>query len=161
MRLVISLSGIDETVRRHAGFMQDLEAELYEALREQARETRDQWKAASPVFTGALREGVRFRSSRRRLTAKVIGAPHAWLVQYGRRPGRMPSVDPAHASNPKSAQRLKEWAEAHNIEPFVLARAIAKKGTQPHPFRSIGRAKETFEARIQAAVDRVVARYLR
>jgi len=159
MKLSITLTGVDQFAARHPQVAADLEVELVQALRDQAEETRDAWRDAAPTFTGALRRGIRARTDPRRLTARVLVAPHGHLVQHGRRPGRMPAVDPARAASPKSAQRLRDFAAARGIDPFVLARAIARKGTRPHPFRSIGTAKEAFEARIQAAVARVMAKY--
>lgn len=147
-------------VKRHAGVLQDLESETYGALREQAVATRDEMRAGAPAFSGELRQGIKFRTSRKRFTASVKAtAHHSWLVQHGRTPGKMPSVDPAHAKNPKSAQRLQDFAKAHNIEPFLLARAIARKGTRAHPFRIIGVAAKSFQSRMQAAVDRVIRKY--
>lgn len=158
----MELRGVEQLAARHETLQRDLKAELLKTMREVGRETRADMKQAAPAFTGALRKGIRMRSSSRTMTLTVKArAPHSWLVEHGRRGGKMPSVDPAHAANPQSAQRLKDWAIAHNIEPFLLARAIARKGTQAHPFSAgpIGRGKAAFEFDMQAAVDRIVAKY--
>jgi len=157
------ITGLEQFRNRNQTLATELEMELFGALREQARETRTVMRAEAPVFSGELRRGIRTRASRRRLdrlTSSVRAtAPHSWLVAHGRRPGKMPSVDPTRARNPKSAQRLIDWAKAHGIEPFVLARAIGKKGTRARPFGSVGNARQAFEGRVRLAVERVVARY--
>lgn len=162
MQLTMELRGVERMVARHAELERDLKAELLVTMREVGREVRSEMKAAAPKFTGALQQGIRMRSSSRRMSVVVKAhASHSWLVEHGRGGGKMPSVDPSKAANPKSAQRLLDWAKAHNINPFILARAIARKGTQAHPFSAgpIERGKAAFEFEMQAAVDRVLAKY--
>lgn len=162
MELKIELRGVEALVARHAGLRKELEDALYSAIREQTNDTRRMARQWAPRFSGRLRRDIRVFRSRRRLTGRVKStAPHAFLVSHGRRAGKMPSVDPARASNPRSAQRLRDWAQAHGIHPFVLARAIARKGTVAQPFmaQAESAAKLTFPAKVADAVHRVLARY--
>lgn len=164
MQIDVQIRGIEQIKIRNDAIYQDLQTALLEELQAIARETRTAALAAAPTFTGALRQGIRMRSSRKFgiLSATVKAtAPHSWLVQHGRRPGKMPSIDPRRAKSPKSAQRLANWAKAHGIEPFVLARSIARKGTRARPFMTaaILHGQQSLEPRIRGAVERVLARH--
>jgi hypothetical protein len=58
------------------------------------------------------------------LTGRVgPSVAYGLFVEKGRRPGRMPPVD-----------AVASWARRHGINPFVLARAIGRRGTKARPF---------------------------
>lgn len=157
----MELRGVEKLVARHAGLQQELEIEVFQAMRDHAQEVAREARLNAPSFSGGLRRRIRMRSSMKKMTASVKAtAPHSWLVEHGRTAGKMPSVDPAHAKRPQSAQDLLNWAKAHNINPFILARAIARKGTQAHPFMKPARIKAgVFEWKIRDVVRRVLAKY--
>jgi len=172
MDLTVLVTGLDRLRAANEALMVDLDVELLGVLREVSLEARDATRAAAPRFTGTLAarisSGVTERSrvalaSETAAKASFVRAraPHSWLVIHGRKAGAMPSVDPAKARNPESARRLLEWAKARGINPFLLARAIGRRGTVGKPFMDapIARAATTFEARVRAVVDRVVERY--
>lgn len=174
MEISVQVTGLDRLRAANAALVEDLNVELFQVLREQSLETRDQARAAAPVFTGILRARIssgasRFQRSRPEFGGQTAAlssfvrprAPHSWLVAHGRRPGKMPSVDPQHAKSPENARRLRDWALARGIDPFILARAIGRRGTVGKPFMEepIARAQATFEVRVRAVVDRVLARY--
>ena len=50
-------------------------------------------------------------------------ARYAYWVEHGRRPGKQPPV-----------QAVSGWARRHGIDPFLLARAIGRRGTRAQPF---------------------------
>lgn len=157
MELTLELRGFEELREKLGRAAPAFEAEVFQALRLTALEAGREARRTAPRFTGTLRRGIRVRADRKTLMASVRAtAPHSWLVEHGRTPGKMPSVDPARS---KSAARLVEWAKARGISPFVLARAIGQKGTRPRPF--IAPLAETvqgrFEQRVQAAAERVIA----
>lgn len=68
-------------------------------------------------------------------------ARYAFWVEHGRRPGRYPPID-----------AIRGWARRHDIHPFVVARAIARRGTRPQPF--VGPSLD----RNQAAINRLFSR---
>lgn len=77
-------------------------------------------------------------------------AGYAAAVDFGSRP-HFPPVDAVAA-----------WAEAHGIDPFVLARSISRKGTKAHPFVSRAYKELTTAAgfahsEIVAAIKRTLA----
>lgn len=76
-----------------------------------------------PWHTGNL-----VHSFRQEVTAQMARwfptAAYAPSVEYGSSAHFPPYSDPG----------FSKWALDHGIDPFVLARSISKKGTQPHPF---------------------------
>lgn len=54
---------------------------------------------------------------------------------------------PPHHPPVQNNHRLQTWAEQNGIDPYALARSIARKGTQAHPF--MGRAVQRFNSRAQ------------
>jgi hypothetical protein len=76
---------------------------------------------------------------------------YAFWVEYGRRPGRYPPL-----------AAIAGWARRHGVHPFVVARAIARRGTRPQPFvgPSLERNRVTLErmfARVGARVTAFLA----
>lgn len=45
------------------------------------------------------------------------------IVERGRRPGKFPPIS-----------AIQGWARRHGVPPFLVARAIARRGTRPQPF---------------------------
>lgn len=172
MDLTVQVTGLDRLRAANEALMTEMDLELLGVLREVSLEARDAARAAAPRFTGTLASrissGVTERSrvalaSETAAKASFVRAraPHSWLVIHGRRPGKMPSVDPAHARSPESARRLRDWAIAKGLNPFLVARAIAKRGTVGKPFMDapIAAAVASFEGRVRAVVERVLAKY--
>lgn len=82
-------------------------------------------KGLAPVFTGQLRGGIGYelRGGGTLVTLKIKSmADHSIFVEKGTRP-HFPPVG-----------AVAGWAKAHGIEPFLVARAISKKGTKAKPF---------------------------
>lgn len=77
------------------------------------------------VDTGQLQSSIRSQVGNLKGEVKPT-AKHAIFVHEGRRPGRMP---PYQARTP-----LNRWATKRGMNPFLVARAIARKGTKKHPF---------------------------
>ena len=123
---------------------------LFEAFEMTAEEIRDRARGLARVgVTGNLRRRTRVVRQRPKLTVRVRFAPHAHLVERGRRPGKMPPPE-----------RLKAWANLRGLEgkEYILARAIAAKGTVAHPFvapSTVG-AKEALNQRVQTVIREVV-----
>lgn len=60
------------------------------------------------------------------------GHGYAYYVEYGRRAGKFPPVD-VIVEWAKKKFRIKDERESQSIG-FVIARRIAKQGSNPHPF---------------------------
>lgn len=58
------------------------------------------------------------------LTSKIgPSVAYGLYVEKGRKPGRMPPIG-----------AIQGWANRKGINPYVLARSIARKGTKPRPY---------------------------
>lgn len=81
----------------------------------------------APVDTGRLRASISHRldpSATPRWAVVGTNVQYARFVHEGRRPGRMPPV-----------RALETWARRHGgLSPFVVARAIARRGIRPRRF---------------------------
>lgn len=83
-------------------------------------------KRNAPRDTGRLQGSIHhtITGGGANLTGRVgPAARYAYWVEHGRRPGRYPPID-----------AVAGWARRHGIHPFVLARAIARRGTRAQPF---------------------------
>lgn len=151
MEIVAEVKGLDHQRLFHTQLAQAWDEEFRLVLRQTGEEAKVKSQAAAPVFRGVLRDRIRVKLSLRRLTAVVKpAAPHSSLVTFGRRPGKMP---------PPAA--LRDWAAMHGMQPgkeFLIARAIAKRGTKPHPFM-VAVDEQTFAQRVRDAADRAVRRF--
>lgn len=139
--LALEVRGLAEVMEQLARVSPALGRRVGAAVLRAARAVRAEARARAPVFQGVLRRRISVRSVRTSgfvLAASVRPtAPHAHLVERGRRPGRMP--DPREA-------RFVAYATRLGVAPFVLARAIGAHGTRPHPF---------WEPAVQAAIPRI------
>jgi len=75
---------------------------------------------------------------------------YGFWVEYGRRPGRMPPI-----------AAIEPWARRHGMNPFLVARAIGRRGIQPAPFmapalqKNLGAIRALFEAIGVKVVSRI------
>lgn len=78
-------------------------------------------KKNAPVDTGALRArwNLDIQLLRGSLSPKSSYAPY---VEYGTKPHWV------------SVKKLSGWAGRHNVSPFAVQKAIARKGTRKQPF---------------------------
>ncbi len=79
---------------------------------------------------------------------KKFGKWDASVVELGRRPGKMPPWKKEW--NPD----FVKWADSKGIDPFVLARSIAKKGTKGAFF--VKGTKEKIEPRVNRWANEVI-----
>lgn len=89
------------------------------------------------VVTGLLRQSGHVERKGDEVTAgffdtQNVNSGYALYVEFGRRAGKMPPPDSLAAWAYKKLH-LKDWKAARALG-WAWAKAIAKKGTQPHPF---------------------------
>lgn len=115
----------------------ELERGLSDAPTTLATAARRQFEAASllieaeartlaPQDTRRLAGSITYQisGSGANLTSRIgPSVLYGLYAERGRRPGRMPPVE-----------ALRGWAARHGVNPFVLARSIARKGTKAHPY---------------------------
>lgn len=82
--------------------------------------------AANVAVTGDLRRSVRYTFNTATLSAVIEPtAKYAAAVENGSRP---------HFVSARPGTPLSRWAISKGINPYAVAKSIAKKGTKPHPF---------------------------
>jgi phage gpG-like protein len=112
-------------------------APLRKALTASAFVVQNDAKKESPVDTGRLRASITNAvdaSAVPRFATVGTNVIYARAVHDGRKPG----------SQPPTAGELALWARRHgNINPYVLARSIKRRGTKPRPF-----LRSAFEANL-------------
>lgn len=150
-------------IRRLSGASRILQDELDKAVRDASRDGADESRsiltAAGRVDTRALVGSVKplpvTRGGRAVRAGWEATAPHAEVIQKGRRPGA--------AMPPKGV--LLPWMGRHGIPPeaeFVVRRAIGRRGIPAVDYMDAAadRIRPRFRAALRAAAGRAVRRIL-
>lgn len=101
------------------------------------------------VDTGQLQSSINSRFGN--LKGEVSPtSKHAIFVHEGRKPGRMPPFQEGTA--------LNSWARRRGINPFVVARAIGRKGTKKNQFmhKAFASIKPKAEREAQTTLGNIV-----
>ena len=101
-------------------------------LKNQSIDVERTAKDEAPVDLAQLQGSIRIDKNYGKLG--YIVEPHtkyAYFAHEGRRPGRMPPVD-----------AVEGWAKRKGMNPFILARAIGRKGTKGKKFMDIAYKKQ-------------------
>jgi hypothetical protein len=115
----------------------ELQQDLLQAQRDVPKRTRDAMetslllierdaRAAVPQDTRALMGSISSTiASRAGALEGTVGPSkrYGYFVEYGRRPGKMPPL-----------QAIEGWARRHGLNPFLVARAIGRRGVKARPF---------------------------
>lgn len=88
-------------------------------------ERRMKEEAQDSVDTGRLQSSIHSTIGHLQGSVRPT-AKHAPFVHDGRRPGKMPPF--------REGTSLNSWARRRGIPPFLVARAIARRGTKPNKF---------------------------
>lgn len=109
---------------------------LPEILRRSALLIETRAKQLAPVDLGIMRSSITTVVEEDHVFVKVL-APHALYMEYGRPPGNMPPIE-----------AIAPWARRHNLDPFLVARSIGKKGipvgTIEQPLKTHGNTYRPF-----------------
>lgn len=162
----ITLEGLDELKRNMEKAKKAVQeatmAGLTEAGMEIIVDAKDNLRQNSSVVTGLLRasghvirKGLELLVGFFDTTNRNSG--YALFVEYGRRAGKMPPPDQLAAWAYKK-YHLKDWRVA-NAMGWALARRIAQKGTDPHPFFNPAVKKQ--QARIEKYIRESVSKATR
>ncbi len=90
---------------------------------------KDNWTSNIQRFAGTLRSNQSYGGS----------------VEYGTAPHKV------------SAEALKDWASKKGLNPYAVAKSIAKKGTKANPFlkKTIEEAKNNFEDDLKECINNI------
>lgn len=140
VKITANWSGtMDDACRRKIDTMA---GKTLDTLDELGSEAAGIMRTLAPVLTGNYRAGI---TSRRDVVGRRIGvnaksmAPHAHLVEVGRKPGKMP---PTTTIGPKLG------IASASPRTFVIARAIGRKKTKGR--RVASRARRAMKGRLAA-----------
>lgn len=102
-------------------------------------------KVEAPVATGNLRDNWRI-DMRRFEGSLASNAPYAAAVHNGSRP-HFPPV-----------KALESWSKRKGLNPYAVARAIAKNGTKPNPFlqRAVTAENENVNREFETALNAIL-----
>lgn len=149
--MTIDVHGLTEAQRRLIQVAADLSGDpLREVIRSAAGEVVNQARANAPVDTGALRNSLtaeaRTAGADGGAVEGVVGSSLAYApaVEYGSPPHDVPLA------------ALEGWAERHGANVYVVARAIARRGTRARGFLS--RAIDASRGHIEQIVAEGIAR---
>lgn len=148
MSVTVTIEGLERLQAGVVAAPATLEREVRAGMVASSKIVEATQREMAPKFSGTLIGSI---ASTITATSATIGprAPYAQYVERGRGPGKPPPVS-----------AVEPWARAHGIDPFLLARAIGRRGTKPHPFvqPSLERNVSRIVAEFQNVGLRVVAR---
>lgn len=158
MRIEVTVDGHKRVLDTTRAVDRELVKGIRDAVRTGAKDLRAEARRRAPSGpTGNLRQAVRFRTWSRFLSATVFVdksiAPHRHLVIHGRGPGLIPSA--------REGTPIAIWAKRHGINPWALARAMARHGTRPRPNfmrEAFAALQEPIATRIRQAFEQAVRR---
>ncbi|TXH07873.1 MAG: hypothetical protein E6R04_11900 [Spirochaetes bacterium] len=135
----IEIKNIDQLAAAFKKAPQIATKHLNDAIKKSLYLIEEKAKPETPVDLNFLR-GAGYETSFGTLKGELKNtAPYAVFVHEGTRPHFPPLDD------------IKPWADRHGIPPFLVARAISKKGTKGKPF--FKDAIEKSEAEINRIFD--------
>lgn len=139
-----------ETEQKIAQVVRDLKGEPFlRAMRDSTLDVSRTAKRLAPVDQGRLRQSITpaVRLSGNNVIG-VVGSnvTYAPFVELGTKPHWMP------------VGAIAGWARRHNMNPYAVARAIARRGTKPVRFlwRAYERHADRIQQRLEEAVEGIV-----
>lgn len=146
MQITISSKDMERIRRGFAESPQVIGRELNKYLLNTAIDMQRDSAKEAPVDTGTLQSVIRL--SRSNLRYRVYPeSDYAVYAHDGRKPGKQPPVE-----------AVESWARRKGIDPFLVARAIGRKGTKGKPFLEIAFNKNKMKAEREgrATLNRIV-----
>lgn len=124
--VTVTVVGMDKVQRGLSNAPKHLADETKTTMQAALLLLEGEQKKTAPRDTGRLQGSVHHTITGRgaSLTGRVgPSVRYAIYVEKGRRPGRYPPID-----------AVAGWARRHGVHPFLVARAIARRGVKPRPF---------------------------
>lgn len=123
--LEININGKKELIEKIGKVNDAIKDKIVMNMRISTMMIKQRARELVPVDTGALRRSIRdvTRATDKSVTG-IVGTtmPYGAGVEFGTKP---------HWPPPGA---LDKWARKRGLNPYLVARAIAKKGTKPHPY---------------------------
>lgn len=143
--VTVTVQGLDKLVALGEKYPAVSEKYINMAINRSLVRILGEEKQQAPVSTGNLRDNWRLDMGRFTGTL-ASNAPYAAAVHEGSAP-HMPPVN-----------ALTAWAGKHGIDPWVLAKSIAKNGTKANPFlkRAVELQAQNINGEFQTALDSIL-----
>lgn len=145
VRLEVTTTGLDPLIARLNGSQKHTQAEMRTAMTTSLVLVEGEMKRLAPRDTGRLQGSIthKITGGGSSLTGVVApGVRYGYWVEYGRRPGKRPPID-----------AISGWARRHGGNPFMIARAIGRRGTRKQPF--VAPALQKHEGKIRQIFSRL------
>lgn len=124
MSLTIQIVGADRLASTLGKAASDVSPELKGAMTTSLLLIESDARRGVKRDTGRLQNSITHSISGNGLEGKVgPSVAYGLYVEMGRRPGKMPPIS-----------AVEGWARRHGINPFLVARAIGRKGIKAQPF---------------------------
>lgn len=126
MQIDVRIEGLERLQAGVAGAPATLATEVRTALTAGSLLIEGAARGLAPKDTGRLGGSIThtITGGGANLTSKIgPSVAYGLYVEKGRRPGKMPPIG-----------AIQGWASRKGINPYVLARSIARKGTRPRPY---------------------------
>lgn len=117
----VQIKGIEKLVKQMEKYPAISEKHVNRAINRSLVRILGQEKQQAPVFTGNLRDNWRLDIGRFEGSLRS-NAPYSAAVHEGTRP-HMPPIS-----------AIEVWARKKGLNPWAVAKSIAKKGTKANPF---------------------------
>lgn len=152
---------IDEFATLIAGLPAEVEQAVIKGLQETALEgvgiVVAEIDATRSVYNGDLRRSVRAEMTPRGAVLRV-DAPHAAVVEWGRRPGQRPP--PRAPIALWCVRKLGLPEDEAETRAFLIARAIGRRGIKPKKYfaRAMRKIRDRLRVNLRNALDRALAK---
>lgn len=153
MRITYEVTGLESLLQKAGASSALIGPALRRGLTRSALLVEGEAKRLVPVDTGNLRRTITHRVDSAPIpTFAQIGtnAPYALYVHEGRKAGKQPPV-----------AALLGWARRHKANPYLVARAIGRRGVKGRPFlkNALTAVRGQIDSALQQAAREIEARW--
>lgn len=144
----IQIIGLDKLIALGEKYPATSEKYINNAINRSLVRVLGEEKQQAPVSTGNLRDNWSINLGR--FTGSLVSnAPYASAVENGSRPHMPPATNNAFVM----------WCNKKGLNPWAVARNIAKNGTKPNPFlqRAVDLQKDNINGEFKNALDSVLS----
>lgn len=143
-QVTIEIAGLDSLIALAQKYPSVSEKYINAAISRSLVRVLGEEKKQAPVSTGNLRDNWSVQLGR--FTGSLTSnAPYAAAVENGSRPHMPPATNSAFVA----------WCNKKGLNPWAVAKNIAKNGTKPNPFlqRSVDLQSANINGEFQIAID--------
>lgn len=147
MNITIKIKNFDEVKEWLDKRPEVFRKEINRAVKKSVILIQGEARRNAPVDTGLLRSRIETRRFESKLEGQVFNRlSYALSVHEGTRP-HFPPID-----------ALRGWSRRHGIEPFLVARAISRRGTRATKFlsKAVRKNKNKIDRFFQQAVENLI-----